>query len=217
MSIRLVRTAVFVFAAAGFSVACSGARPNSEIDAATTALTDAQSAEAARYAPEAMRTAETTRRALDDELVKQEQAWFPSYTTARELAATARTDALKAASEARTAKVTAETAAAARRAARRATAVTSVKARARATEPVKITEVLPEYPEIARSAGVEGTVTIAATVDAKGTIEKARVVRSVPLLDAAALDAVKQWTYKPSMLNGKAVPADLVVNVQFVR
>jgi TonB family protein len=217
MSIRLVGARLMVLAAVSWTAAC-GTRPEAEIEAADAALNDARSAEATQFATDAMREAEASRKALDDELATQERAWFPSYTTARDMANNARADAVKAASEARTAKVKVEAdRAAARLAARRATAVTTVKAMARATEPVKLTDVMPEYPEIARSAGVQGTVTIAATVATDGTIDGAKVVRSVPLLDAAALEAVKQWTYKPSMLNGKAVPANLVVNVQFVR
>jgi TonB family protein len=217
MGIRFVGARLVVLVALSFTAAC-GTRPDTEIDAAAAALNDAQRAEAERYAPAALQQAQTARKALDNELVVQEQAWFPAYDNARALATTAKVEADKAASDARAAKLKADNdAEAARKAARRATAVTTVKAMARATEPVKIGDVMPEYPEIARSAGVQGTVTIAATVGADGTVRGAKVIRSVPLLDAAALEAVKQWTYKPSTLNGKAVPADLVVNVQFVR
>jgi protein TonB len=48
-----------------------------------------------------------------------------------------------------------------------------------------------------------------------GTIREARVLRSIPLLDQAALDAVRQWEYEPTLLNGAPVPVILTVTVQF--
>jgi protein TonB len=217
MRIRSTGARLVVLVAVALAAACQR-RPDTEIDAATAALNSAQSVEAERYAPDAMREAQTARRALDNELVAQERAWFPAYDNVRALANAAKIEADKAASTARAAKLEKEAdAAAAKHARRRAGALTMVKAKARATEPVRISEVMPVYPDVARSAGVQGTVTIAATVAPDGTISGAKVVRSVPLLDTAALDAVRKWTYKPSMLNGKAVPADLVVNVEFVR
>jgi TonB family protein len=218
MSHHLVGLRALCLVALMFMAAC-GRPPQPEIDAAIAAETRARTAEADRYAPEAMGQVQAARTALDDELARQGSAWLPSYARSRELATALQTQADNAVVAASTAKTKAEAdAAAARRAAaRRGSAVATVRTRARATEPVKVKEVLPDYPDIARSAGVDGTVTIAARVGTDGAITDARVVKSVPLLDKAALDAVKQWTYKPSLLNGKPVPADLVVNVQFVR
>lgn len=212
-------TAVGLLCLAATVTSACGGRPDAEIDAAIAAEQRAYTAEASRYAADAMRQVEESRARLDAELTRQERYWLPSYDQSREFATTLKLHAQTAAREAsmvRT-KVEAEEAAAERAAARRATANTALTTRARASDPVKLTEVLPEYPDIARSAGVDGTVTIAARVGADGAIADAKVVNSVPLLDRAALDAVRQWTYKPSRLNGKAVPADLVVNVQFVR
>ena len=82
---------------------------------------------------------------------------------------------------------------------------------------VKIRGDVPDYPRIARAAGIEGTVTIAAAVDAKGNVTGTSVLRSVPLLNQAALDAVKEWQFQPQRVGGKAVPSMVTVNVNFVR
>jgi TonB family protein len=81
--------------------------------------------------------------------------------------------------------------------------------------PTKIRHVSPVYPEEARAARVQGVVIIEATVDADGTVTDARVLRSIPLLDEAAVDAVKQWAFTPTLLNGQAVPVILTVTVNF--
>lgn len=81
--------------------------------------------------------------------------------------------------------------------------------------PRKIQDVAPAYPEIARRANVEGTVIIEAVIGVDGGVRDARVLRSVPLLDRAALDAVKQWRYAPTRLGGVAVPVIVTVTVQF--
>jgi len=71
------------------------------------------------------------------------------------------------------------------------------------------------YPAIARSARVAGAVTIEATIGEDGKVIDAKVVRSVPLLDQAALDAVRQWEYMPSLLNGVPVPVLVTVTINF--
>lgn len=81
--------------------------------------------------------------------------------------------------------------------------------------PTKIHNVPPVYPQIAVSARVQGTVVIEATIGPDGKVKDARVVRSVPLLDQAALDAVRQWEYEPTRLNGVAVPVIMTVTVRF--
>ena len=81
--------------------------------------------------------------------------------------------------------------------------------------PRKIHDVAPTYPTIARTANVEGMVIIEAVIAADGTVRDARVLRSVPLLDRAALDAVKQWRYAPTRLGGVAVPVIVTVTVHF--
>ena len=81
--------------------------------------------------------------------------------------------------------------------------------------PRKIHDVAPLYPELAQRARVEGVVIIEAVIAVDGTVRDARVLRSVALLDRAALDAVKQWRYAPTRLNGVAVPVIVTVTVQF--
>ena len=58
---------------------------------------------------------------------------------------------------------------------------------------------------------------IEATIDEEGKVADARVVKSVPLLDQAALDAVRQWEYQPSLLNGVPTPVVMTVTVKFTR
>jgi periplasmic protein TonB len=83
-------------------------------------------------------------------------------------------------------------------------------------QPARLRGADPVYPPIARAAGVQGIVIIEATIDADGRVVNARVLRSLPLLDQAALDAVRQWEYMPTMLNGVPVPVVMTVTVSFV-
>ena len=81
--------------------------------------------------------------------------------------------------------------------------------------PTKIRDVAPDYPQIAQRAGIDGFVIIEAVIATDGTVRDARVLRSIPLLDRAALDAVRQWRYEPTRLNGVIVPVMVTVTVQF--
>lgn len=81
--------------------------------------------------------------------------------------------------------------------------------------PVKIHEVLPVYPRIAQTARVEGTVILEATINEHGRVTELRVLRSVALLDDAALVAVRQWLFEPTLLNGTPVPVVMTVTVTF--
>jgi periplasmic protein TonB len=81
--------------------------------------------------------------------------------------------------------------------------------------PTKIRNVQPVYPQIAQSARVQGIVIIEATIDPSGKVTDTRLLRSIPLLDQAALDAVRQWEYEPTLLNGVAVPVIMTVTVNF--
>ena len=81
--------------------------------------------------------------------------------------------------------------------------------------PKKIKDVRAVYPPIAREAGVTGVVIIEAKIGADGFIEDARVLKSIPLLDEAALDAVKQWQFEPTLLNGRPVPVMMTTTVNF--
>jgi protein TonB len=81
--------------------------------------------------------------------------------------------------------------------------------------PQKVRDVRPVYPPIAQSARVQGIVIIEATIGPDGNVKDAKVLRSIPLLDQAALDAVKQWQFTPTLLNGVPVPVIMTVTVQF--
>jgi len=78
-----------------------------------------------------------------------------------------------------------------------------------------IHKVIPVYPAIPRTMRLEGTVVLQATISKSGAIENLRVVSGPALLQQAALDAVKQWQYKPYMLNGEPVEVETTVNVEF--
>jgi len=81
--------------------------------------------------------------------------------------------------------------------------------------PRRIRDVAPIYPQIAVSARREGTVIIEAIIAEDGRVEQARVLRSVALLDDAALTAVRQWVFTPTRLNGEPVPVVMTVTVTF--
>jgi protein TonB len=81
--------------------------------------------------------------------------------------------------------------------------------------PVKTRDVRPQYPAIAQAARVQGVVIIEATIGPNGRVQDARVLRSIPLLDQAALEAVRQWEFTPTLLNGVPVPVIMTVTVQF--
>jgi protein TonB len=81
--------------------------------------------------------------------------------------------------------------------------------------PLKTRDVPPAYPPMARQARVQGIVIIEAIISPAGRVQQARVLRSIPLLDEAALDAVKQWEFEPTVLNGVPVPVIMTVTVRF--
>jgi protein TonB len=81
--------------------------------------------------------------------------------------------------------------------------------------PQKVKHINPVYPPIAQSARVQGIVIIEATIGPSGAVQAAKVLRSIPLLDQAALDAVRQWQFTPTLLNGVPVPVIMTVTVQF--
>ncbi len=83
-------------------------------------------------------------------------------------------------------------------------------------EPRKIVHVGPVYPPIAHSARIQGTVVLDATIGTDGIVRNVRVLRSVPLLDQAAIDAVKQWRYAPTLLNDQPVAVVMTVQVRFI-
>jgi len=78
-----------------------------------------------------------------------------------------------------------------------------------------IQQVRPIYPPIAKAARQSGTVVLQATISKSGTIENLKVVSGNAMLQSAALDAVRQWRYRPYMLNGEPVEVDTTINVVF--
>ena len=81
--------------------------------------------------------------------------------------------------------------------------------------PQKIDGAPPIYPAPARAARLQGTVIVEATIDVHGNVEAARILRPLPFLDSAALDAVRQWKYTPALLTGLPVPVIMTVTVTF--
>jgi protein TonB len=83
------------------------------------------------------------------------------------------------------------------------------------SEPRKLKNVPPVYPEVAKQARVQGTVVLEATIDPSGRVDDVRVLRGIPLLNDAAVDAVRKWVYSPTLLNGSPVPVIMTVTVNF--
>jgi TonB family protein len=81
--------------------------------------------------------------------------------------------------------------------------------------PTLIKKVDPVYPEAARKAGIQGVVLLEATTDEKGDVVKVRVLKSIPELDQAAIDALKQWKYEPVIIEGKPKGVVFTVTVRF--
>jgi len=81
--------------------------------------------------------------------------------------------------------------------------------------PEPITRVTPTYPDLAREAGVDGTVMVQALVNKDGKVKDVRVVKSIPMLDDAAKAAVRQWVFKPALSNNKPVAVWVAVPVKF--
>jgi protein TonB len=82
--------------------------------------------------------------------------------------------------------------------------------------PRRVVTVNPGYPPSALAQGVSGVVILEATIGSNGLISDARILRSIPLLDQAALDAVRQWEFSPTLLNGQPVPVVMTVTLQFM-
>jgi len=80
---------------------------------------------------------------------------------------------------------------------------------------MKIRDVRPVYPDDAMAAKVMGVVIVEAIIDPDGTIADARIVRSVPMLDDAALSAVRQWKFTTTLLNGEPAAVIMTVTVNF--
>jgi protein TonB len=82
-------------------------------------------------------------------------------------------------------------------------------------EPHKLRDAKPVYPPLALSSRLQGVVILECVVDTRGRVQEARVLRGVPLLDQAALDAVRQWVYSVTLVDGRPVPVIMTVTVSF--
>jgi len=81
--------------------------------------------------------------------------------------------------------------------------------------PVKIRDVRPMYPAEARAAGIEGVVIVEVRIGTDGSVEDAHVIKSIPALDEAALDAVKQWKFTPTLMNGVPTSVMMTTTINF--
>jgi TonB family protein len=81
--------------------------------------------------------------------------------------------------------------------------------------PRKLVDVKPVYPADAQAAGIEGVVILDIVIGEDGSVIEARVIRSIPELDQAAIDAVNQWQFEPTLLNGEPVELEMNVTVNF--
>ena len=82
-------------------------------------------------------------------------------------------------------------------------------------QPTKIKHVNPIYPAAAREKQITGVVILEARIEPDGRILEARLLRSIPELDDAALEAVKQWEFTPTLVNGVPTPVTMTMTVQF--
>jgi len=215
-----VRFRAVAFGLALMATGCASP-PNTDVDAAKAAIDKAATQGADRFAPESLKSAQDARAALDAELKAQDDKWVKSYDKAKELAVAAKNAGDKAAADAAAGKEKADAIAAKARAAAAAAkaraAIAPVRVGGQIKAPTKIKDVKPLYPAIAQQARVGGVVTIEATIGSDGKVTDAKVVRSIPMLDQAALDAVRQWEYTPTLLNGVPVPVLTTININFTR
>ena len=82
-------------------------------------------------------------------------------------------------------------------------------------EGLKTHDVTPKYPREAREKGIQGDVLLQATIDTKGNITNLNAVQGDPILVEASIKAVKQWRYKPYVLNGEPVEVETTIKIQF--
>ncbi len=81
--------------------------------------------------------------------------------------------------------------------------------------PVVVVQVKPTYPSMARDAEIEGVVMVQLDIDEFGNVVNARVLASVPMLDQAALEAVRQWKFKPAKQRDVPVPVRVAYPIRF--
>jgi len=219
LNVRALKLQTAVLGLAITVIGCGGPPPTAEVDSAKAAVDKAASGGAGQYAADSLKAAEDARLALDAELKAQDSKWTKSYDKTKDLAAAAKAAGDKAAADALAGKEKADALAARERAgaARAKARAAAVKVGGAIRPPTKVKDVTPVYPEIAKAARVSGPVVIEATIGADGKVIDTKVVRSIPLLDQAAIDAVQQWEYTPPLLNGAPVPVLMTVTINFAR
>jgi periplasmic protein TonB len=94
-------------------------------------------------------------------------------------------------------------------------APTRVRVSQGVTEGMVIRRVQPSYPPLARQARIQGSVVLQAEISKEGTIENLHLISGHPMLAPSAIEAVKQWRYKPYFLNGEPVPVETQITVNF--
>ena len=97
----------------------------------------------------------------------------------------------------------------------RPTVPASIHLSSKLAEGTLIYKSVPQYPPIAKASRTEGLVVLEAMISKAGTIEGLHVISGSPMLQQAAIDAVRNWRYRPYMLNGQAVEVETTVNVIF--
>jgi TonB family protein len=81
--------------------------------------------------------------------------------------------------------------------------------------PQRIVDRAPVTPDVARQAGITGVVILEIVIAPDGTVQNAKILHSIPLLDQAAIDTARQWRYEPTLLNGSPVPVIMTATVNF--
>jgi TonB family protein len=81
--------------------------------------------------------------------------------------------------------------------------------------PTKTKDAKPVYPPTARQSRLQGVVILEVVIGTDGKVKDAKVIKSMRLLDNAAIDAVKQWEYKPTVIDGKPTPVIITTSVNF--
>jgi TonB family protein len=91
----------------------------------------------------------------------------------------------------------------------------AVKVGGNVKEPRLVTRVMPDYPLVAKQAGIQGDVVVKTTIDEKGNVVNMQIVSGPALLRGAALAALRRWRYEPSTLNGQPISIQMLVTIKF--
>lgn len=81
--------------------------------------------------------------------------------------------------------------------------------------PLKVKDAKPVYPEIARQSRTQGVVILEITIGTDGKVKAVKALKSITLLEAAAVDAAKKWEFKPTIIDGKPTAVIMPVAVNF--